>query len=359
MSTWYALREFETRDITSRSYGIRHQRDLSASKAREISSNFVQAREYFRNASEADFTVRPLLLYYGVTSLSRGLTLFLDPEKRETSLKNGHGLQVCNWGPELSRGLTEIRNLRVRLTRGLLHDLLAATDNKFYFRHNSSRVNLSLGGRMPARESEFTLREIVARIPQVADQYNVWTDRPMAYAILNSIDLDRETVLYKFSVSGGNPDHIDSVFPIEHYPDRSVRVIGNRVEVECGSSDGTFLSQRYNILDIGHIVLFGPLYSNLYVTPLAACFIVSFILGMMCRYYPTSWIRLSRTEKGDAFLSVGNTLVGLDRGSFSCDDCRYSSRTVRLREKDSWFLIRTLQGRSKPVRPGRRASYRS
>ena len=87
LNTWYALREFETRDITSRTYKARHGLNLSAVKSREIASNFVQAREYFRSAAGADFTVRPLLLYYGVASLARGLTLFLDPAKRETSLK--------------------------------------------------------------------------------------------------------------------------------------------------------------------------------------------------------------------------------------------------------------------------------
>ena len=78
--TWYRLREFETRDITARSYKARHSRELSAAKARQISSSFIQAREYFRNASEADFTVRPVLQYYGVSALSLGTALFLAPQ---------------------------------------------------------------------------------------------------------------------------------------------------------------------------------------------------------------------------------------------------------------------------------------
>ena len=174
-NTWYALREFETRDITSRRYKSRHSLALSAAKAREISSNFVQAREYFRNASRADFTVRPLLLYYGVTSLSRGLTLLLDPNKRETSLKQSHGLSVHSWGPKLSNGLSEIGNLQIQLTKGLFHDLLTSTDNRFYFRHNSSAVNWSIGATIPPIGSEFMLQEITARIPDASDQFSAWT----------------------------------------------------------------------------------------------------------------------------------------------------------------------------------------
>lgn len=191
LRTWYALREFETRDITSRSYKSRHSLELSAAKAREISSNFVQAREYFRNASAADFTVRPLLLYYGVASLSRGLTLFLDPKKRETSLKQSHGLKIQSWGPKLSNGLNGIGNLQIQLTKGLFHDLLTSTNNRFYFRHNSSGVNCSIGATTPPIRSEFTLQEITARIPDVSDQFSAWTGNSFPSIELTSLKIDR------------------------------------------------------------------------------------------------------------------------------------------------------------------------
>ena len=77
--SWYELREFETRDITSRSYSARHSKNLTAAKGREIAASFAQAREYFRSALEAHPTVRPLLQYYGVSTLSRGLVLFMSP----------------------------------------------------------------------------------------------------------------------------------------------------------------------------------------------------------------------------------------------------------------------------------------
>ena len=93
--TWYALREFETRDITSRHYKARHERELGAGKAREIASNFIQAREYFRSASDADTVVRPLLQYYGVSALSRGLVLFLKVEKREASINRAMVLKYA------------------------------------------------------------------------------------------------------------------------------------------------------------------------------------------------------------------------------------------------------------------------
>ena len=316
MSTWYALREFETRDITSRSYKSRHALNLSATKAREISSNFIQAREYFRNASEADFTVRPLLLYYGVASLSRGLTLFLDPKKRETSLKQSHGLQIYDWGNELSSGLGKIGNLGVRLTSGLFYDLLTSTNNRFYYRHNSSAVNWSIGAQIPPIGSELTLQEIAARVPDVSNQYNAWTGESFPSILLNSLKVDRASGIYRFTVNKRGAGEIDSVFPISHFPGRSVVEDGDNLVVESTSTDGVFFAQRAGWLNIGDIVLYGPLESKLYVTPLAACFVLSFVLGMLCRYFPTTWINIARTEKGDAFYPLAARLLDWTEETF-------------------------------------------
>ena len=316
MSTWYALREFETRDITSRSYKSRHTLDLPATKAREISSNFVQAREYFRNASEADFTVRPLLLYYGVASLSRGLTLFLDPKKREASLKPSHGLKISNWGQELSSGLSKIGSLRIRLTHGLFHDLLTSTSNRFYFRHMSSGVNLSIGAQIPAIGSELALQELAARIPDVSDQYNAWTGETFPSIVLDSLQVDRPSGPYRFTVNKRGAGEIDNVFPISHFPGRSVVEDGDNLVVESTSADGVFFAQRVGWMNIGNVVLYGPLESNLYVTPLAACFILSFVLGMLCRYFPTTWINVARTEKGDAFYPLATRLLDWTEETF-------------------------------------------
>lgn len=308
-NTWYALREFETRDITARSYKGRHALDLSTAKAREISSNFVQGREYFRNAAAADFTVRPLLLYYGVASLSRGLTLILDPGKRETSLKQSHGLQIYDWGQVLSKGLSEIGNLQIRLTDGLFHELLYSTGNKFYFRHNSSAVNWTLGAQVPPIGSEFTLKEIAARIPDVSGQYEAWTGKAFPSVVLKSLRVAEANEAYRIGVVRHDAKEIDQVFPIMHFPGRSVEEEGDNVVVATAGVDGLFFAQRAGWLNIGDIVLYGPLESKLYVTPLAACFMLSYTLGMLCRYFPTSWISIGRTEKGDAFYPLATRLL--------------------------------------------------
>ena len=225
-----------------------------------------------------------------------GLTLLLDPSKRETSLKQSHGLQVCDWGQELSNGLTGIGSLRTRLTKGLFHDLLVATDNKFYFRSNSSVVNWFIGANIPALGSECMLEEIVARIPDVSNQYNVWTDKCIPFMVLESLEVDRVNDLIRFTVAAKD-ESVDSVFPIDGFPNRSVTEDGSAFIVECRSTDIPFFAQQVGIWDIGDVVLYGPLKSNLYFTPLAACFILSFTLGMLCRYFPTIWVNMDDPKR--------------------------------------------------------------
>ena len=308
-STWYSLQEFETHDITSRAYYRRHTKTLSAGKAKEIAFSFVQAREYFRSAAQAGLTVRPLLLYYGVASLSRGLTLFLDHEKREASLRQQHGLKIKDWGQTLSSGNSEIGSLRVRFTKGLFHDLLTATGNRFYFRSNSSVVNWYAGTDPPPIDFTLTLDDIAARVPDVSEQYSAWTEKTPKFLTMQSVALDREDWLYTFMISAANEDEIALAFPPSMFPDQLVRREGSGFQVSCNSADGLFFAQKTGSFGIGDVVIAAPLSNSMYCSPLAACFIVSYFLGMLCRYFPASWINLSRATSGDAFLPLAARLL--------------------------------------------------
>ena len=300
--TWYALREFETLDISTRSYQNRHSRPLKPDKAREITSNFIQAREYFRSAAAADLTVRPLLQYYGVATLSRGITLFLRPDRRECALSPSHGLDSVNWRQTLSGGLSSVGDLRVKITRGAFHDLLVATDNKFYFRHRSKSVNWHVGASVPEMQSEFTFQEIVARLPDLGNQYLAWTGDSLNFPPLLEARRDDSNRLYKFTIPVSAEGQIESIFPSEFFPHRRIDSQGSDLIVETTLGKAPFLAQQIGFFDImgDVVVLCEYLESGLYFTPLAASYMSSFILGMLCRYFPTTWTELARSRKGDA-----------------------------------------------------------
>jgi hypothetical protein len=85
------LSHFQSFDLVQREFERWHGRELNAERTWEIVSSFVQGEEYFVSASAAAEAVRPLLLYYGVLSISRGLIIFLS-NVSEATLKASHGL---------------------------------------------------------------------------------------------------------------------------------------------------------------------------------------------------------------------------------------------------------------------------
>ena len=65
-------------------------------------------------------TVRPLLLFYGALSLSRGVILANNPGKKEESLKPTHGLELVDWQGTLKGRIQNVLELQLRTTSGTL-----------------------------------------------------------------------------------------------------------------------------------------------------------------------------------------------------------------------------------------------
>lgn len=99
---WQKIRTLESFDIAKKWFKVLHNRELNSQRATEIICAAKQAREYFRNATQADYTVRSLLTFYGIASLSRATTLLFKVSGGEGSLTKGHGLQVSDWSNTLS-----------------------------------------------------------------------------------------------------------------------------------------------------------------------------------------------------------------------------------------------------------------
>ena len=69
---WNELLEFETRDLVDRFIQKRYSREINANRVQQITSNFIQAREYFRSAEDSNFTVRHLQFQYYLISMVLG-----------------------------------------------------------------------------------------------------------------------------------------------------------------------------------------------------------------------------------------------------------------------------------------------
>src|SRR2546421_5881449 len=129
INSWERLSLYESRDLLSRFYQKRHSRKLEEEKTYEIIAHLAQGRGFFASARQSSELVHPLLLYYGVYALSKGLILFLDTSLRECSLPPSHGIVAEGWQNALSQGIDKLPDLPLKITGGTFGVLSKATSN--------------------------------------------------------------------------------------------------------------------------------------------------------------------------------------------------------------------------------------
>ena len=143
MDSWARLSLYESTDLVRGLFQTRHGRQLNAGKAAEIVSAIAQGKEYFSAAADSGLLVRPLLQYYGVLSLCRGLILLLRGSARETSLPKSHGLTPSGWTSHLKTDAPGgLGDLKVAFTKGNFPSVLESTRG----RAPDRRLRRVLGG---------------------------------------------------------------------------------------------------------------------------------------------------------------------------------------------------------------------
>jgi hypothetical protein len=322
MDLWASLSLFESRDLVERKFNERHKLSLSAQKATEIVSSMAQAREFFRSATAAADHVRPLLLYYGVLTLSRGLILFLRPSHRETSLKQSHGLSVVDWGQQLSAGVQNLPLVRIHVEGGTFSELADATQN-----HERSLIwtapypNRAALNQVGASEYpsafELTAKDILGRLPDVAPLYEeVFSALPACVPA------------FVFHLSASTQTDLD-VFPLNGrlIEDRALRELYIRSDVtefrqaakHNFHRDGPHWSWRIKHMSVeemeaalpaiatesgGALYFIAPFPNGVRMSTLSLLFVASYVVGMLARYYPTHWLSLLGRQKGDFTLPL-------------------------------------------------------
>ncbi|MGN4063577.1 YaaC family protein [Burkholderia gladioli] len=307
---WQQLLSFENRDITSRWFEKIHGRTLNARRAKEINAAAKQAREYFRNASNADYSVRPLFTFYGVASLSRSLLLLLQNRNGEEVLTKGHGLETVDWATVISdgNGLSNAHDLKIRTCGGLFCDFMTRTKNRTAIHVRSSAVDWRLSYEIPAVGDEISLGELFARIPDLEKDYTHIAD-DAKYALVHDIRYDKESgfdvrvadvsflkfkeVYDSLGYASASENGVCTVTTdAKNFEEQLPLLVQTYIQKNFGSIPRLYLAPPFNN---------GGRYSQLCIT-----YMVSYILGMLARYYPTQWMALIQGEKGDRWWPTVN-----------------------------------------------------
>jgi|JI10StandDraft_1071094.scaffolds.fasta_scaffold253181_1 hypothetical protein len=298
--SWHKLLRYESRDLVTEGYKVRNGREPNAARVLEITANFVQAREYFANASHADISVKPLLLYYGVLALCRGLILYCSTTKGPEALKPSHGLRSIDWSGTLAKGIGCFHELTVGLQAGTMLDLIEASDNKAYFKANCSAINWSITFPKPPPEARFRFCDILLGFADLRDDILLWRSTPFPSLQVDAIVVVSGRPKLTFT-NGTTEEKVVQLFGTT-YPGLEAGVDGSKVWALLPA--GTFpcisqLTSKAFGAGIGDIHLIPPIGGSLYFNPLSLLYASSYFLGMAVRYFPSAWLSLARQGKGD------------------------------------------------------------
>lgn len=319
---WQRLLALESRDIVTNWFRSIHARDLSAKRAKEINASARQSREFFRNASASNYSVRPLLTFYGVASLARAITLLFKREGGEESLTRGHGLETINWSiqfsGDLSIGLGLLTEIKVRTKRGLFSDLANATNNRVSIHTNSAAVDWRLCYAKPNFDVEISFGELLARIPDLRKDQSI-VGMVAKYSSINEMTYE-PTQGFEAKISSEPFCNFRELYSAIGYQLQSEgRWVTMKANPEVFAKNPpqfmhAYIEKTFQV--IPNLFVAAPLSSGNRYSQLCITYLVAYILGMLARYYPTYWVSLSQGEKGDELWPIVNQAQNFVENSF-------------------------------------------
>ena len=258
--------------------------------------------------------VKPLLLYYGILSYSRGLILANNHEKKEESLKPRHGLETVDWQNTLNGGIRKVLDLGIRATDGTFRELVDVCWplQTVHLFNGPTRETVSTGQplgdvRFATDGSQITLGDLLARLLHVGADSEL-TGKPAKMFIAYLVS---------------HPPGVHLAFPFAGIPEE-LRKLEDGKKIHIGSSnqvlpgfrqsddaeDCLIFSRQDNeahlhALPVSHyeggnnMMVISDFPNGDKLTEFIKLYLVSFILGMFVRYHPSMWTALLRNEKGD------------------------------------------------------------
>lgn len=319
---WQQLLSLENRDLAIQWFTTIHSRELNARRAKEINAAAKQAREYFRNASEAAYSVRPLLAFYGVACLSRALLLLMKAGGGEEGLAAAHGLETAAWGGVMSGDVADalraLPSVRIRTTAGLFSDFVSHTKNKVCIHISSAAADWGICYDVPPVGVEVTLGDLFARIPDLKSDYTAAGGVPL-YAATN-------TLAYTSEAGFNAKIHAPPFASFRQYYEEKgyvVAVQGDWATVTCNEKTlrehnpffvHTYIHKMFGTIPT--LYLAKPFANGAIFSQLGVTYMLSYVLGMLVRYYPTHWVSLSQGDKGDVWWPTLNRAQHLIEQSY-------------------------------------------
>lgn len=326
--SWEDVAFFENRDYLTAKYKEVTCRDLSFERAIQIIANLRQGREYFIAAKNAAPLVRPLLIYYGMLSLSRAIVLFRTG-KDEATLGASHGLTMCDWAPipsSFDRVSINLLAMKCRIfAKGTFRDLLDATNFGRYYvavppmgRAKPRLCQRHFPVRDTATGTVISFGDVASRIALLGGLYqdilkrnnnvygvHVFTlEQHTDFSVYPYVPAADEPIIRRlFNVPDTIAMHMDASLASQYGPNYIIRKDGPPETL----SDVPFITYGDDSRTLAINSLIRPLEGLGDVSVLGMLFLFAYFGGMLVRYKPSAWYSLNSKLRGDAAFPILQT----------------------------------------------------
>jgi hypothetical protein len=324
---WDTLSLYESTELVSQFYHERHGVKPAPAKAWAIASHLTQGHQYFRSSRDADDLVRPLLLYYGVLALSRGLIIFRSPDPLSPNYDEGHGLRAMRWEDGLTQGAAGVRritHLSMSVSKGTFTQLANSTENvervllldvePTYNMADWIKAGTTYINPRQKPTQTITIGQVLERIPDLMDLYErTFRRHARCCAAVVKLDESSKRLMVGFGRSdlGLQSDQrirqiagIGRTIALAHSPVLMRGWTGmdpNRTYERTYATDeelvAIFPSVKQN--DMGDRFIVQPFPSGLDLSTLSILYAASYAVGMLVRYFAPVWSSLVSRRRGD------------------------------------------------------------
>lgn len=298
------LQRYESKTLIKAQYSKIHSgAGLNTTNATSIAMNMRQGRELFKSAESTDYTTRPIELYYGVAAYSRAMTLLLDKETSESSLKQSHGIKLVDLPLSISSA-QDLLNIKLEFSEGGFTEWYAKAQDSFALRVRSSKADWAYSYDTNISSQQISIAELVSLVPDVAQEFNLLTEEPFPRLSVTTYQDKKITFDGKATqtqaeaclpaISRGKLTHLNNI----NWNADFSGLTGFKPQLAQLNEDG---------FDIGSTLLIRPV--NVRLSPLAAYYAITYTLSMLARYRPSIWGQVWNGGSGDEIYPLFNQLM--------------------------------------------------
>ena len=198
--------------------------------------------------------------------------------------------------------MKSLNELKIRRRNGLFSDFVNHTCNRMAFHIRSEGVDWRCCYGVPELNEKISISDLFSRIPDLRQDYSE-VSNVLRYATVNELTYDNIKGL-RMKVQKESFMQFSAVYEELGYATSSD---GNWCVVTCETETlkkdfplfvHSYINKMFGSIPVLYVA--EPFSGGIRYSQLCITYMVSFILGMLVRYYPTHWMALIHGERGDS-----------------------------------------------------------